>query len=120
MNRKDSIDVAIAESGSRGEVRHWGVIGGERAALDKALRKLVALGHPVHFVYEAGPCGYWIYRHLSAKGLACEVVPLRARREARRADQDRPPRRDQARSPARAESLPRCTCPMSTTRPCAI
>jgi hypothetical protein len=40
---KDSIDVAIAESGRRGEVRHWGVIGGDRAALDKALRKLVSL-----------------------------------------------------------------------------
>jgi transposase len=71
---KDSIDIALAEGGSRGEVRHWGVIGGDRAALDKALRKLVSLGRALHFVYEAGPCGYWIYRHLQAKGLSCEVV----------------------------------------------
>jgi transposase len=71
---KDSIDIALAEGGSRAEVRHWGVIGGDRAALDKALRKLVALGRPLQLVYEAGPCGYWIHRHLAAKGLSCEVV----------------------------------------------
>jgi transposase len=64
----------VADAGRSGEVRHWGVIGGDMAALDKALRKLVSLGRPLYFVYEAGPCGYWIYRHLSAKGLHCEVV----------------------------------------------
>ncbi len=26
------------------------------------------------FVYEAGPCGYWLYRHLTRKGFACHVV----------------------------------------------
>ena len=26
------------------------------------------------FVYEAGPCGYWLYRYLTGKGLACLVV----------------------------------------------
>jgi len=26
------------------------------------------------FVYEAGPCGYWLYRYLTRKGLACHVV----------------------------------------------
>ena len=69
---KDSIDIAVADTGRSGEVRHWGVIGGDMAALDKTLRKLVSLGRPLHFVYEAGPCGYWIHRHLSAKGLHCE------------------------------------------------
>ena len=42
--------------------------------LTKTGRKLVSLGRPLHFVYEAGPCGYWIHRHLSAKGFSCEVV----------------------------------------------
>ena len=71
---KDSIDIAVADGARNGELRHWGVVGGERASLDKALRKLVSLGRALHFVYEAGPCGYWICRHLRAKGLSCEVV----------------------------------------------
>ena len=28
----------------------------------------------MHFVYEAGPCGYGIYRHLTQKGFACMVA----------------------------------------------
>jgi len=71
---KDSIDIAVAEAGRDGEVRHVGSIGGDLAALDKALRKLVSRGHPLHVVYEAGPCGFVIWRHLAAQGLACEVV----------------------------------------------
>jgi transposase len=71
---KDSIDIALAEAGREGEVRHVGSIGGDLAALDKALRKLVSRGAPLHIVYEAGPCGFVIWRHLSAQGLACEVV----------------------------------------------
>jgi transposase len=71
---KDSIDIAVAEAGREGEVRHVGGIGGELAALDKALRKIISRGHPLHIVYEAGPCGFVIWRHLTAQGLACEVV----------------------------------------------
>ena len=71
---KDSIDIALAEAGREGEVRHVGSIGGDLAALDKALRKLISRGQPLHIVYEAGPCGFVIWRHLSAQGLACEVV----------------------------------------------
>lgn len=71
---KESIDIALAEEPGRQEVRHYGSIGGDLAALDQAVRKLQATGKALHFVYEAGPCGYVIYRHLAAKGLACVVV----------------------------------------------
>ena len=71
---KDSIDIAVAEAGRDGEVRHIGSIGGDLAALDKALRKLISKGRRLHVVYEAGPCGFVIWRHLSAQGLPCEVV----------------------------------------------
>jgi transposase len=71
---KDSIDIAVADEGTRSEPRHWGVVGGDMASLDKCVRKLVSLGRALHVVYEAGPCGYWISRHLRAKGLRCEVV----------------------------------------------
>lgn len=71
---KESIDVATAEAARDGEIRHVGTIGGDLVALDKALRRLTSRGHPLHIVYEAGPCGYVIYRHLQAQGLECEVV----------------------------------------------
>ena len=62
------------DAGRDGEVRHVGSTGGDLAALDKALRKLISKGHRLHVVYEAGPCGFVIWRHLSALGIACEVV----------------------------------------------
>jgi transposase len=71
---KDSIDVAVAEGGRTGEVRHYGVIGSEPEALDKVRRRLCAPGRRLHFVYEAGPCGFGIYRHLTRQGEQCVVV----------------------------------------------
>ncbi len=71
---KDTIDIALAESGARGEVRHYGTIGGGLADVDRALRKIVAGGRQLRVVYEAGPCGYAVYRHLTAKGIDCTVV----------------------------------------------
>jgi transposase len=68
---KDSIDVAIADAK---EARLFGRIGGEAAALDRAIRKLRAVHRDPVFVYEAGPCGFWIYRRLRAQGLGCMVV----------------------------------------------
>lgn len=71
---KDSIDIATADEGRGGEVRHVGQIGDDLAALDKALRRLVARGHRLHVVYEAGPCGFVIARHLASQGIDCMVV----------------------------------------------
>jgi transposase len=78
---KNSMDVAIAEDD--GEVRHYGRIGGELKDLDKVIRKLQAKGAELRFAYEAGPCGYQVYRHLTARGLECLVaapslIPWRA------------------------------------------
>ena len=69
---KESIDITVAEVG--GEVRRWGQIGGDRAALEKAVRKLQSLGAPLCFVYEAGPCGFWIERLIRGHGCECWVV----------------------------------------------
>lgn len=71
---KDSIDIAVADAGRNGEVRHVGTIGGDLVALDKALRRIVSKGHRLHVVYEAGPCGFVICRHLATQGIACDVV----------------------------------------------
>jgi transposase len=71
---KESIDVVIAEAGAEGEVRHYGKIGGDLVAVDRMVKQLRAGGRRLHFVYEAGPCGFHLYRHLQAQGLECTVV----------------------------------------------
>ncbi|HEX9758123.1 MAG TPA: IS110 family transposase [Nitrospiria bacterium] len=71
---KDSIEIVIAETTGSREVRHFGKIGGNMASLDKAIRKLKSSHRELRFVYEAGPCGYEIYRHLSRQGFHCVVV----------------------------------------------
>src|SRR5712691_12969798 len=69
---KESIVVAVAEGGLRGEVREYGRIANTAAALDRLLRKLGGDGMTLRFCYEAGPCG--IQRRLSAQGQECVVV----------------------------------------------
>ena len=71
---KDSIDIAVAHEDRNSEVRHIGTIGGDLASLDRALRRLVSQGHCLHVVYEAGPCGYVIYRHLALQGITVELI----------------------------------------------
>jgi len=71
---KESIAVAIAEGGRFGEVREYGTVGGELEALDKVLRALRAPGRTLHVVYEAGPCGFTIFRHLTRLREDCAVV----------------------------------------------
>lgn len=56
------------------EVRLVGTIPNTTAAIDSAIRKLVSTGAVPLFVYEAGPGGYTLYRHLQAKGFSCTVV----------------------------------------------
>jgi transposase len=55
-------------------IRHYGQIGGDMNALGRAVRKLESLGGKLAFIYEAGPCGFGIYRTLTARGHACWVV----------------------------------------------
>src|SRR5206468_3577611 len=68
---KDSIVVAVAAGGLRGEVREYGRIANTATALDRLLRKLGGDGTTLRFCYEAGPCGYGIQRRLSARGQGC-------------------------------------------------
>jgi transposase len=67
-------DICIACATEDGEVRHYGTIANTSAALDATVRKLVSSGEILYFVYEAGPGGYGIYRHLKASGHACMVA----------------------------------------------
>ena len=46
----------------------------DQAMLGKVVRALRAPDRALHFVYEAGPCGFGIYRHLTSRGEHCVVV----------------------------------------------
>jgi transposase len=70
---KESIAVAIAPQNSS-EVRRYGIIGGTLEAVDKLLKKLSQEDVELRLVYEAGPCGFVLCRHLRSKGLHCDLV----------------------------------------------
>jgi transposase len=87
---KESIDVATGEEAG-GEVRHYGAIGGDLAAVSRLARKMESSGRRLVFVYEAGPCGFGLYRLLRGRGHECWVVSpgLTPRSNADRVKTDR-------------------------------
>ena len=70
---KETIAVSIAPQNST-EVRRYGIIGGTLDAVDKLVKKLTQEKVELHLVYEAGPCGFVLCRHLRNKGIHCEVI----------------------------------------------
>src|SRR5919108_863848 len=71
---KDSIAVAYVAKAHDAEVIYLGTIGTRQADIDQLVRKLQSKATHLVFVYEAGPCGYWLYRYLTKKGHVCWVV----------------------------------------------
>src|SRR5262245_28096544 len=71
---KDSIAVAYVAQEHGAEVMYLGAIGTRQCDLDQLIRKMQSKAKHLIFVYEAGPCGYWLYRYLSQKGYECWVV----------------------------------------------
>jgi transposase len=70
----DAIAVAYAPEDRGAEGVSLGAIGTRQSDLDKLIRRLESKGATRVCGYEAGPCGYWLYRYLTGKGLACQVV----------------------------------------------
>jgi transposase len=73
---KVSTQVAYTEDTRSAEVFHLGKINTDKQSFVKLARKLQSKYPKVtlHFVYEAGPCGYWIYRLLTSLGHCCYIV----------------------------------------------
>jgi transposase len=71
---KESLAVAYVAQDHGAEVTYLGTIGTRQADIDHLVRKLPSKAQHLVFVYEAGPCGYWLYRYLSKKGYNCWVV----------------------------------------------
>ena len=70
---KETIAVSVAE-GNGGEVRYLGEITNTPEAIEKMVKQQRKGGANLSFCYEAGPCGYGIYRQLSDLGWDCQVV----------------------------------------------
>jgi transposase len=72
---QETIAVAVAEPG-RGEPLYRGEIANRAKAVEKLLAKLSERygGGVLQFCYEAGPCGYGLYRQIIAGGHDCQVV----------------------------------------------
>jgi transposase len=70
---KETIAVAIADARSS-DVRFYGEIKNTPEAAAALLKKLGDRHKRLHIVYEAGPCGYGLYRQINAAGHRCEVV----------------------------------------------
>ena len=71
---KETSAVAYAADDREAEVVSFGTIGTRQSDIDKLIGKLQSKGKTLHLVYEAGPCGYWLYRYLTKKNLKCWVV----------------------------------------------
>ena len=68
---KDSITVAYALGA--GEVELLGKIGTTKTDIDRLCKRLQSKARHICIVYEAGPCGYGLYRQLVQKGFDCMV-----------------------------------------------
>lgn len=73
---KEFVEVAYIEDNRGAQPIHFGRISSAKTAIKKLIRQFESK-YPhatLHFVYEAGPCGYWIYRLITSLGHCCYVV----------------------------------------------
>jgi transposase len=71
---KDAIAVAYVAQDHGAEVTYLGTIGTRQCDIDRLVRKMQSKAKHLIFIYEAGPCGYWLYRYLTKKDYDCWVV----------------------------------------------
>lgn len=90
---KESISVSAAEEGRNGPVEFLGPISNNPTDLEKLTKRLAKNGHRLEFCYEAGCCGYVIYRQLTELGHGCTVAAP-SRIPSRPADRIKTDRRD--------------------------
>lgn len=73
---KVSTDISYVYDGHQEQPQYFGKISSNKQSIVKLVRQLQSK-HPeatLHFVYEAGPCGYWLYRLLTQLEQECYIV----------------------------------------------
>ena len=73
---KEFTEVAYSEYKRESSIEHFGRIKTTKPAIKKFAKQMQSkyTNATLHFVYEAGPCGYWVYRLLTSLGHCCFVV----------------------------------------------
>ena len=73
---KEFVEVAYIEDQRGAKATHYGRVSSAKSSIKKLARQFESKyqNATLHFVYEAGPCGYWIYRLLTSLGHCCYVV----------------------------------------------
>ena len=71
---KETISIATAVDGRDGEVRSCGTIESTTVHVSRMIKRLAEANKTLHFCYEAGPCGYGLYRQIVEAGHTCSVV----------------------------------------------
>jgi transposase len=71
---KETIAVAYVAQAYGAAVTYLGTIGTRQCDIDHLVRKMPSKAQHLIFVYEAGPCGYGLYRYLRKKNYDCWVV----------------------------------------------
>ena len=73
---KEFNEVAYIEEHRGAQPVHLGRFSSSKLAVQKLVRQFESKypGATLHFVYEAEPCGYWIYRLITSLGHFCYVV----------------------------------------------
>ena len=73
---KEFTDVAYVYEGFDQKPQHLGKFPSRKQSMTKMVRQFQSK-HPkatLYFVYEAGPCGYWLYRLFRSLGQECFIV----------------------------------------------
>jgi len=73
---KEFTEIAYSGYAREDAIEHFGRIKTTKPAFIKFAKQMQSK-YPkatLHFVYEAGPCGYWVYRLLTSLGHCCYVV----------------------------------------------
>jgi hypothetical protein len=118
---KEAIAVSSVVQDYGAEVVSLGTIGTRQCDLDTLIRRLHSKATHLLFVYEAGPCGYRLYRDLTKTGHDCWVVvpSFSPKNAGERVTTDRREARQRARL-MRSGDLPPSTARRVMTMPSEI
>ncbi|RJG37023.1 IS110 family transposase, partial [Motilimonas pumila] len=71
---KETTDVAYSFDNNRDAPHYHGTIPTNIRSINKLIKHLHPKASQLCVVYEAGPCGFWLYRHLLKHNIDCWVV----------------------------------------------